>query len=163
MLYLRAVKSYKNINDPQRSFVAAYVEKHSQKNHFFNEIKPLINWDKINEDLKKVYTIGLTEKGAKAYSPLLLFKMQLISIWYDLSDIQTESMVNDSISAIKFCDLTIEDDVPGHSTLSRFRKVLIEKNSYEKLLDLVNNQLSNHNLEVKKGKAKVDARLTIIN
>lgn len=156
------MKSYKNINDPQRSFLTAYVEKHSEKNHFFNDIKQVVDWNIIDNELKKVYKKGLKERGAKAYSPLLLFKMQLISIWYDLSDIQTEAMVNDSISAIKFCDLTIEDDVPGHSTLSRFRKVLIDKNTNEKLLILVNDQLAKHNLQVKKGKAKIDARLVVI-
>jgi len=156
------MKSYKNINDPQRSFVTAYVEKHSQKNQFFKDLNKIINWESIDNDLKKVYKKGLKERGAKAYSPLLLFKMQLISIWYNLSDIQTESMVNDSLSAIKFCDLTIEDNVPGPSTLSRFRRELIRKKAYEKLLDLVNNQLTNHNLEVKKGKAKVDAKLTAV-
>jgi transposase, IS5 family len=156
------MKSYKNINDPQRSFVTAYVEKHSQKNQFFNDINKMINWKTIDNELKKVYKKGLKERGAKAYSPLLLFKMQLISIWYDLSDIQTESMVNDSLSAIKFCDLTIEDDVPGPSTLSRFRRELIRKKAYEKLLDQVNNQLTNHSLEVKKGRSKVDAKLTAI-
>ena len=155
------MKSYKNINDPQRSFLTAYVEKHSEKNHFFNDIKQVIDWVIVDNELKKVYKKGLKERGAKAYSPLLLFKMQLISIWYDLSDIQTEAMVNDSISAIKFCDLTIEDDVPGHSTLSRFRKVLIDKNANENLLGLINEQLAKHNLEVKKGKAKIDARLTV--
>ncbi len=156
------MKSYKNINDPQRSFVTAYVEKHSQKNQFFKDLNKIINWETIDSDLKKVYKKGLKERGAKAYSPLLLFKMQLMSIWYDLSDIQTESMVNDSLSAIKFCGLTIEDNVPGPSTLSRFRRELIRKKAYEKLLDQVNNQLSEHNVEIKKGKAKLDAKLTAV-
>lgn len=155
------MKSYKNINDPQRSFVTVFVEKHSNKNTFFNEIKPLINWRVINKDLKKVYTKGLTEKGAKAYSPLLLFKMSLVSIWYNLSDIQTESMVNDSLSAMKFCDLTIECNVPGQSTLSRFKKELKDQKVFDKLLIQVNSQIAKHNLKVKKGKAKVDAQLTV--
>ncbi len=161
-MYLRKVKSYKNINDPQRSFVTAYVEKHSQKNLFFIELNKIINWESLDAKLKKVYTKGLKERGAKAYSPLLLFKMLLISIWYDLSDIQTEIMVNDSISALKFCDLSIEDDVPGHSTLSRFRKVLIDKKAYDNLLDEIDQQLSKRELKVIIGHAKVDARLAII-
>ncbi|MCK5637982.1 MAG: transposase [Flavobacteriaceae bacterium] len=155
------MKSYKNIN-PQRSFVTEYVEKHSLKNNFFNEVKSLIDWNSINKDLKKVYTKGLTEKGAKAYSPLLLFKMNLISEWYNLSDIQTESMVNDSLSAMKFCDLTIEGNVPGHSTLSRFKKELKDQKVFDKLLKQVNNQISKHHLKVKKGKAIVDAKLTAL-
>jgi IS5 family transposase len=156
------VKSYKNLNDPQRSFVTAYVEKHSQKNQFFIEINKIIKWEYIDGELKKVYTKGLKERGAKAYSPLLLFKMLLISNWYDLSDVQTEVMVNDSISALKFCDLSIEDDVPGHSTLSRFRKILIDKKAYDNLLEEIDQQLSKQQLKVIIGHAKVDAKLSTL-
>ena len=153
------MKSYKNINDPQRSFVAAYVEKHTERSSFFDDIKEIINWNILDAELKKVYKKGLTDKGAKAYSPLLLFKMQLISIWYNLSDAQTEIMVNDSLSAMKFCNLTIEDSVPGHSTLSRFKKVLIKKGVHEDILEVVNTQLEGAGYQVVSGKARVDARL----
>jgi IS5 family transposase len=153
------MKSYKNINDPQRSFVAAYVEKHTEKNMFFSHIKEIIDWKTIDQELKKVYKKGLKERGAKAYSPLLLFKMQLISIWYDLSDVQTEAMVNDSLSAIKFCNLTIEDPVPGHSTLSRFKKELVDKEATDKILDLIHSQLTKLGLKIVNGRAHVDARL----
>ena len=153
------MKSYKNINDPQRSFVSEYVEKHTEKKTFFKEVKKLINWDVVDKELKKVYTKGLTDRGAKAYSPLLLFKMHLISIWYDLSDSQTESFVNDSLSAMKFCNLTIEDSVPGHSTLSRFKKELIDKGVHDEVILVINDQLSNHGKKIVKGKARIDARL----
>lgn len=153
------MKSYKNISDPQRSFVSAYVEKHTAKNTFFKDVKKLIDWKKIDEELKKVYKKGLTDRGAKAYSPLLLFKMYLISIWYKQSDIQTEVMVNDSLSAMKFCNLTIEDSVPGHSTLSRFKKELTDRNVHDKIMEIINNQLAGVGLKIMKGKSKVDARL----
>jgi IS5 family transposase len=156
------MKSYKNANDPQRSFVSVYVEKHSKKNQFFNQVKKIINWTEIDDALKEVYKIGLKERGAKAYSPLLLFKMHLISIWYDISDAQTESMVNDSISAMKFCNLKIEDDTPGHSTLSRFKKKLIEKNVYDTILTKLNQQLVDNKVRIVKGKALKEARLAKI-
>ena len=158
-MYLRSVKSYKNINDPQRSFVSAFVERHIEKNQFFIKLNGLINWTSIDQELKTVYTKGLTDRGAKAYAPLLLFKMMLISDWYDLSDTQTESMVNDSLSAMKFCGLTIEDSVPGHSTLSRFKKELKDKNAYDPILQKFLEQLSAHNLTIEKGSARIDARL----
>ena len=158
-MYLRRVKSYKNINDPQRSFVSAFVERHIEKNQFFIKLNSLINWTTIDKELKTVYTKGLTDRGAKAYAPLLLFKMMLISDWYDLSDTQTESMVNDSLSAMKFCGLTIEDSVPGHSTLSRFKKELKDKNAYDPILQKFLKQLSAHNLTIEKGSARIDARL----
>ena len=47
--------------------------------------------------------------------------MQLISTWYGISDVQTEEMVNDNLSASLYCGLAIEDSVPDPSTLSRFK------------------------------------------
>jgi len=153
------VKSYKNINDPQRSFVAPFVDKHSRKNEFFSQINKVVNWEPITTKLKKIYTKGLTDRGAKAYSPLLLFKMHLISEWYQLSDTQTEAMVYDSISALRFCGLTIEDSVPGHSTLSRFKKELIEQGTLHFLEKDFEAQLNAKNLSIQAGKGRIDARI----
>lgn len=153
------MKSYKNINDPQRSFVSAFVEKHVEKNQFFRKVKKVIDWASLDRELRSVYTKGLTDRGAKAYAPLLLFKMLLISEWYELSDTQTESMVNDSLSAMKFCDLTIEDSVPGHSTLSRFKKELRDKDAYDSIVLKFYKQLEQQNLSIENGSARVDARL----
>ena len=52
------------------------------------------------------------------------YKIQLVSIWYDLSDVQTEEMVNDSLRAMKFYGLAIEDSVPYKQYRSRFRSEL---------------------------------------
>lgn len=153
------MKSYKNINDPQRSFVSAFVEKHIEKNRFFLKVNKVVDWKTIDKELKSVYTKGLTDRGAKAYAPLLLFKLMLISEWYELSDTQTESMVNDSLSAMKFCGLTIEDSVPSHTTLSRFKKELRDKNAYEPIMNKFNVQLEKKNLTIEKGSARVDAQL----
>jgi len=158
-LYLRKVKSYKNINDPQRSFVAPFVDKHSGKNEFFAQIDKHINWKPITSKIKLVYKKGLTDRGAKAYSPLLLFKMHLISKWYGLSDTQTEAMVYDSISAIRFCGLTIEDSVPGHSTLSRFKKELLDHGALKSLEKDFDTQLKSKNLSIQPGKGRIDARI----
>jgi IS5 family transposase len=161
MSYLRKVKSYKNINDPQRSFVAPFVDKHGGKNEFFAQVNKSIDWDPIAKKLKKTYTKGLTDRGAKAYSPLLLFKMHLISQWYRLSDTQTEAMVYDSISALKFCGLTLEDNVPGHSTLSRFKKELTDQDDALNILDTeIETQLAEKKFKIQPGRSRVDAKLS---
>jgi transposase, IS5 family len=49
--------------------------------------------------------------------------------WYDLSDMGVEDMVNDTSSANSFCGLRVEDTVPDHSTLSRFRSELYERSA----------------------------------
>lgn len=151
--------AYKDENRIQMSWMGQYEEKKASRNKFFSQMDKLIDWDSIEKELKKIYKSGKKERGTKAYNPLLLFKMQLISIWYDLSDVATEDMVNDSISAMRFCGLHIEDSVPDHSTLSRFRKELSEKKSYDRMLRKINEQLGKHRLIVK-GCAKVDASIT---
>lgn len=153
------MKSYKNINDPQRSFVAPFVDKHSKKNEFFYQINKLIDWKPIATKLKKIYTKGLTDRGAKAYSPVLLFKMHLISEWYQISDTQTEAMVYDSISALRFCGLSLEENVPGHSTLSRFKKELIAHDALTDLTEEINLQLAGQDLTIHPGKSRINARL----
>ena len=142
------------------SFAQYDVERRTSGNTFFNQIDKLIDWTPIEKELKKVYKSGKKERGQKAYHPLILLKMQLISVWYNLSDVQTEEMVNDSLSMMKFCGLSLEDPVPDHSTISRFRSELAQKKAYDRLLKKINSQLSGHHLIVKNGHAKVDASLT---
>jgi IS5 family transposase len=151
--------SYKYSNKVQMGFSDGYVERRISKNKFFLQVNQIIDWPPLEKELKKVYKRGQKERGTKAYSPLLLFKMQLISVWYNLSDVQTEAMVNDSLSAMRFCDLSIEDSVPDHSTLSRFRTELTQKKAYDRLLRKINAQLNGHRLIIKDG-VKVDASLT---
>lgn len=141
------------------SFAFYDVERRTSKNKFFKQINTLIDWEPIEIELKKVYKAGKKQRGQKAYNPLLLFKMQLVSIWYGLSDVQTEEICNDSLSVMKFLGLSLEDHVPDHSTLSRFRTELTEKKAYDRLLKKLNAQLNRHKLIVKEG-IKVDASLT---
>ena len=113
--------SYKYLNITNMSFVKEYVQKRTSKNVFFRQVNTLVDWSSIEKELRKVYKRGEKERGCKAYHPLILFKMQLISTWYGISDVQTEEMANDNLSASLYCGLAIEDSVQDPSTLSRFK------------------------------------------
>jgi IS5 family transposase len=67
--------------------------------------------------------------------------------------------VNDRLSAMRFCGLSLEDTVPDHSPLSRFRSELTATGAMDKLLSAINAELSKHQLIVKHG-VKVAAILT---
>lgn len=157
---LRGMRLYRNIKKLQMGFFDGHVERRTAKNRFFKQVDALIDWAPIEKELKRAYKKGLKERGTKAYGPLLLFKMQLVSVWYGMSDVQTEEMANENLSVMRFLGLSLEDDVPDHSTLSRFRKELTEKRAYDRILRKVNVQLSAHKLLVRNGSAKVDASLT---
>ena len=142
------------------SFSTYFVEQRSTKTSvFYNQINTLISWDKIDKVISRYYSKGKTLKGAKPYSGVLLFKMLLLGIWNDLSDEKTENLVNDSLSAMRFCGLSLEDSVPDHSTLSRFRTALTNSNGMDKVLGAFNKQLEKHKVIIQTG-IKVDASLT---
>lgn len=142
------------------SFAGDYVAKRTRKNLFFKQINTLIDWKVIEKELLKICKRSrLDAAGRPAYNPVVLFKMMLLQTWYGLSDIGVEEMVNDSLSAMEFCGLILEDDVPDHSTLSRFRKELTGKKSMDRMLRKINNQLEQHKVIVKSGVA-VDASIT---
>jgi len=106
------------------SFSTYYVEKRKTKKVFLQQINQLINWQPIIRVLERHYTPGQSAKGRKAYPPLVLLKMTLLQTWYNLSDYGVEEQVNDSLSCMRFCGLQLEDDVPDHSVVCRFRKAL---------------------------------------
>ncbi|WP_394265594.1 transposase [Bergeyella zoohelcum] len=102
---------------------------------------------------------GFPASGEKPYDGLLLFKMLLIGMWNNLSDVKVEEHVNDSLSAMKFCGMQLEDSVPSYSVLSRFRTELTEKKAFDSLLSEINHQLEKHRIIIHQG-VKVDASIT---
>lgn len=141
------------------SFSDYAIEHRKIKNTFFEQVNKIINWDVIDKEIGKHYIRGKSADGRPSYSGLLLFKLNLLQTWYGLSDYEVESQANDSISFTKFLGLRLEDSIPDHSVISRFRSVLSANNAYEKLFQLVNHQLEQHNVLVRTG-AIVDATLT---
>lgn len=141
------------------SFARYDIDRRSTKSSvFYNQINLIVDWRKIEIVINRYYTKADNLSGRPAYSGLVLFKMLLIGIWNNLSDERTELMVNDSLSAMRFCGLELEDAVPDHSTLSRFRTELTDKQAMDKLLQAINKQLEAHKVIVRGG-VKVDASI----
>lgn len=141
------------------SFVADSMERRTRKNTFYREIDQIIDWKPIEEIITEHDARGSSAVGREAYPGLLLFKMLLLGMWNDLSDYGVEDMVNDSMGASKFCDLAMEDDVPDHSVLSRFRTAMTKTGIFDQLLTEINRQLETRGIMIKKA-VKVDASIT---
>lgn len=141
------------------SFSAYDVERRTAKNTFFKQIDIIINWESISRIINTDYKVGISATGKPSYDGLLLFKMLLIGIWYDLSDRDVEDMVNENLSAMKFCGLQLENNVPDHTVLCRFRKELTDNKTIELLFNEINLQLEKHGIIVKSG-CKIDATVT---
>lgn len=147
----------KNKNNTMADVLCS-VRTRKAKNTFLEQIDTLIDWTAIEKLINKYYTKTKSATGRPAYSGLCLFKMSLLQTWYGMSDYEVEERVNDSISFGRFCDFSVEDTAPDHSTLSRFRTLLTKHNAYDKLLNAINKQLELNNILVRTG-AIIDASI----
>ena len=118
------------------------------------------DWQVIAQEVKHHYSPGSSAVGQNAYWGLLLFKRLLVGYWMGrLSDQPVEEAANENLSVMRFLGLNLEDPVPDHSVLSRFRSHVTQKGTFEKLLNKINAQLEFHQVVVKTS-VKVDASLT---
>ena len=80
-------------------------------------------------------------EGRPSYPPLRLVKALLLAQWYDLADLQLEEALGDRRSFRRVVGLRRQDDTPDHSTISRFRRVLAQRELSADLLAELTHQL----------------------
>ena len=118
-------------------------------------VSGLVDWSGFERSLA-----GLREEGSgrPGYRPLLLFKALLLQAWYGLSDAELEFRLGDSLAFGRFVGLSLEDEVPDHTTLCRFRNRLVGARLLEKLFDELDRQLEGAGVVLKQG-TMLDATL----
>ncbi|XOD67162.1 MAG: transposase [Flavobacteriales bacterium Tduv] len=67
----------------------------------------------MEKEIRKIYQKKQAIKGKPAYSEISLFKMMLLSNWYDLSNVETKKLVKESLSCMRFCVFRLEDQNPN--------------------------------------------------
>jgi IS5 family transposase len=108
-------------------FADFMVEKRKIKQEFFNQVNLMVDWRLVSNIINKHYQKGNSATGRPSYDGLILFKMSLLQTWYGLSDYEVEDRVNNSISFSRFVGISLDDVVPDHSVLSRFRTEMTKK------------------------------------
>jgi transposase, IS5 family len=132
----------------QGSFAEQSMVSGSGCNRRLEQIAGLIDWNALERELTEVYAAG---EGRPAYRPLLMFKALLLQQWYQLSDPGLEEALLDRLSFRRFVGLRLEEAVPDHSTLSRFRAQLAARALSERLFKAINAQLEAKGLILKRG------------
>lgn len=139
--------------------IADFFAEQRRKPNFLDEVAVMIRWKPIEKILhKKLKRNENNPVGVKAYPALVMFKVLLLQSWYNLSDEATEEALSDRISFARFTGFSLEDNIPDHTTICRFRNLLIEKDILKSLLEEINKQLVQQGKIVKKGCA-VDASI----
>lgn len=118
-------------------------------------IGEVIDWQAVSGLLQPVYA---APTGRASYPVLSLFKAVLLGAWYGLGDPELEAALGDRLSFRRFAGLALDEAVPDHSTLWRFRDQLRQLGLDEAAFAEVNRQLEKKGLVVKAG-TLVDATL----
>jgi len=138
----------------QSSIVDAFVNMSNYRNRTLDAVENSIDWKPIRRKIERRYR--KSGVGRPAFPVLVLFKALLIQQWNNLSDPGLEETLLDRISFRRFCGLHLEDKVPDHSTIHKFRDRIAP--IIDQLFDEINRQLDAKGLILRKG-TLVDATL----
>jgi IS5 family transposase len=96
--------------------------------------------------------------GRPGYPALMMLKAVLLASLYGLSERELEEALDDRLSFRRFVGLALEEKVPDHTVLNRFRNALVREGLLEKLFAELDRQLQKAGVILKRG-TMLDATL----
>ncbi|MEN3793295.1 transposase [Fulvimarina sp. MAC3] len=93
-----------------------------------------VDFEMFRSELLKAFPPGVRSKGGRPpFDPVLKFRMLVLQALNGLSLEQTEFLVKDRLSWMRFCGLGPGDSVPDANTLWDFREALIATDALDAL------------------------------
>ncbi|MEI9419521.1 IS5 family transposase [Mesorhizobium sp. Cs1321R2N1] len=140
----------------QMSFIEAFLgNKAVGSSGILDRIESLVKWYRFEKLLGGLNHGG---PGHPGWPALVLFKALLLQSLYGLSDRELEEALADRLSFRRFVGLALDETVPDHTVLNRFRNLLIEKGLLDRLFGELDRQLEKAGVMLKRG-AMLDATL----
>jgi len=140
----------------QMSFVEGFIGgKALGSSGALDRIGSLVKWYRFEKLLG-----GLRHEGAgrPGWPALVLFKALVVQALYGLSDREVEEALADRLSFRRFVGLGLEEAIPDHTVINRFRNELVARGLPERLFGELDLQLEKAGLMVKRG-TMLDATL----
>src|SRR6266516_7787321 len=104
------------------------LEAISAKGDPLETMRKMVRWEDFRADIEAVTETKAEERnsnaGRKPYDTILKFKIVVLQSLHNLSDEQTEYLIRDRLSFMRFLDLELEDPVPDATTIWLFREAL---------------------------------------
>ncbi len=98
------------------------------------KLNSVVPWDVFRKPLAKALKRSDGAKGGRPpYDPVLMFKILVLQALYNLSDDQTEFMLQDRLSFMRFLGLGLSDRIPDAKTIWLFREHLAQAGAVENL------------------------------
>ena len=132
----------------QMSLADGLVNQRAGRNDWLGQIEKIIDWSAVATVLSGIYS---SDEGRPSYPVLTLVKLLLLQQWYCLSDPGLEEAADDRLSFRRFAGLPLDEGVPDHSTIWRFRQELERHGLSKALFTEINRQLDARGLIIRKG------------
>lgn len=139
----------------QMSLAEGLVKRRRGQNEALARMGKSLEWSEIERELSQVYS---ATEGRPAYPALVMFRCLLLQQWYSLSDAELEEALADRLSFRQFAGIALDQEVPDHSTVCRFRAQLAARRLGERLFSEINRQFEAQGLMLKRG-TLIDASL----
>jgi len=130
------------------SFADALLPAKVGRNDQLEQVDAMLDWAPVAAVVRDLYA---APEGRPSYPPLVMVKVLVLQQWYNASDPEIEAALWDRLSFRHFVGLGLQDPVPDHSTISRFRSALAARGLGERVFAEVTRQLDAAGWLVKAG------------
>ena len=127
----------------QINILGAYIqlERLSKLGDPLERINETIDWEMFRYSIRKrVRKPDYSKGGRPPYDEVLMFKITLLQDWNNISDDNTEFMINDRLSFQRFLGMELGEKSPDAKTIWLFKEQL-GKEGLRELFDLFNKNL----------------------
>ncbi|MCS6268097.1 MAG: IS5 family transposase [Vampirovibrio sp.] len=131
------------------TFADIQIQQATPTHKFLEEMNQTLPWQ-LFETILKTH-IHHKPNGRPPYKRLLLLKMNLLKIWFNLSYEQTEFQCHDRLSFRKFLGFSLESPIPEATTLENFQHELQNTPAQEALFLALDTFFQENNLILKEG------------
>jgi IS5 family transposase len=121
-----------------------------------DRLAELVRWYRFEKLVGHLRDEG--SPGRPGYPALVLFKAVLLQSLYGLSERELEEALDDRLSFRRFVGLSLEEPVPDHTVLNRFRNRLVDEALLDRLFAELDRQLEKAGVILKRG-TMLDATL----
>jgi IS5 family transposase len=140
----------------QLGFADGWLAGRAGGNGQLERLDGLVKWYCFEKLVSHMRDAG--SAGRPGYPALVLVKALLLQAMYGLSDRELEDALCDRLSFRRFAGLSLDEAVPDHSVLNRFRNRLVAEGLIDKLFAELDRQLEKAGVILKRG-TMLDATL----
>ncbi len=127
--------------------------KKSRKGIFLTRMDALVPWAELNAIAEPCYSARQEQAGDCSYPLETMLRIYLLQHWYNLSDSDAESALDDSMAMRYFSRLgDFDNPTPDEAEIFAFRRLLDEKKVSDKILDSVRRCLKDAGVRVSAGR-----------